>query len=384
MHQEHAFVTSRRAYKFRLYPTKRQARLLEETREECRWLYNQLLEQRILAYKELDLSLTKYQQTTLLPLMKLERTSLELVHSQVLQNVVDRLDKSFQAFFRRVKEGEKPGFPRFRGFHRYDSFCYPQSGFSFEKGLIKLSKIGHIKIKQHRTIQGTLKTCTILKEANGAWYVSLSCEVQAKPLPKNNKAIALDVGLENFATLSDGTTIQNPRFFKKDEKALGKAQRKLSKLDKGTPERRKAGKACAKIHRRIRNRRENFCHQLSRQLINEYQYICVEDLNVKEMVQGSYLAKSITDASWSQFNRFLSYKAEDAGRNIGAVNPAYTSQTCSQCGHVQAKELSERLHICQVCGYEAHRDFNAARNILALGLDGLGAIPRSSRLQARE
>jgi putative transposase len=370
----------RKAFQFRLRPTKAQAKLLQAQLDECRWLYNELLSQRKLSYEELDISLSKYQQLMLLPMLKEERPSLKIVHSQVLQNIVDRLDKSFQAFFRRCKAGEKPGFPRFRGAHRYDSFCYPQSGFFLLGKEISLSKVGRIRIKMHRPIEGEIKTCTIKKTAGGAWDISLSCEVKAIPLEPKTDAVAIDMGIESFATLSNGEKVANPRFFKKGEKALAKAQAKLSKLQKGTKERRKAGRAAAKIHERIKNQRKDFCHKQAKKIVDQYQYICIEDLNIKRMMEGSRFAKSIADASWNQFRQFLTYKAEEAGRKLGLVDPAYTSQTCSQCGHLEPKKLTDREHKCSRCGYVAHRDFNAAQNILALGLDGLGEIPRSLRL----
>ena len=370
----------RKSFQFSLRPTKKQARALQTQLDECRWLYNELLSQRKLAYEELNVSLTKYQQSMLLPLLKEERSTLGQVHSQVLQNVVDRLDKAFEAFFRRCKAGEKPGFPRFRGMHRYNSFCYPQSGFSIVGNQIKLSKLGSIRIKMHRSIEGEIKTCTLRSTPSGGWTVSLSCEIEVESKPAKEEAIGIDLGIEHFATLSNGKEIANPRFFQNAEKDLGKAQRKLAKLDKGTPERRKQGKVVAKIHERIRNQRKDFCHKESKKIVEQYQYICVEDLNVKRMVEGSYLAKSITDVSWNQFLQFLTYKAVEAGRKLGLVNPAYTTQDCYQCGHRKEKSLNERMHNCINCGYMASRDFNAAQNILALGLDGLGVIPRSLRL----
>jgi len=374
----------RKSFQFRLRPTKKQAKLLQEQLDECRWLYNELLSQRKLAYEELDISLSKYQQNMFLPLLKAERPALEKVHSQVLQNIVDRLDKAFQSFFRRCKAGEKPGFPRFRGMHRYDSFCYPQSGFSLFGKELYLSKVGKVRIKMHRPVSGEIKTCTIKRTASGEWDVFLSCEVNATSLSSQSEAIAIDVGLASFATLSNGQKIENPHFFKKGEKHLAKAQRKLSKLKKGTKERRKAGKVVAKIHERIKNQRKDFCHKEAKKIIDQYQYICVEDLNIKNMMEGSHFAKSIADASWNQFRQYLTYKAEEAGRKLGLVNPAYTSQRCSKCGYLEPKKLKDRMHKCSQCEYEADRDFNAAQNILALGLDGLGEIPRSLRLLARE
>jgi putative transposase len=370
----------RKSFQYSLRPTKKQTRELQLQLDECRWLYNELLSQRKLAYEELDISLSKYDQSMLLPILKEERPVLLFVHSQVLQNVIDRLDKGFQAFFRRCKAGEKPGFPRFRGMHRYNSFCYPQSGFLLVEKKIRLSKIGTIRIKMHRPIEGDIKTCNLRKNASGEWLISFSCELKVEPKPEKKGFIGIDVGLENFATLSDGGKIENPRFFKNGEKKLAKAQAKLSKLEKGAKKRRKQGKVVARIHERISNQRKDFCHKESKKIVDQYQYICVEDLNIKKMVESSYLAKNITDASWNQFLQFLTYKAAEAGRKLGLVNPAYTTQDCHQCGYRERKELSERMHSCPSCGYKASRDFNAAQNILALGLDGLGVIPRSLRL----
>jgi putative transposase len=370
----------RKTFQFRLRLTKKQIKTILRHLDECRWLYNELLSQRILSYEEIDLHLSHYQQTMFLPLLKEERASLSQVHSQVLQNVTDRLDKAFENFFRRCKTGEKPGFPRFRGVHRYNSLCYPQSGFSLVGKELTLSKLGTFLVKMHRPLEGVIKTCTICRNASGNWYVSFSCEVNVEPLAPQQKAIGIDVGLEHFATLSNGQEIANPRFFKQGEKRLAKAQRKLTKLKKGTKERRKQGKVCAKIHEKIRNQRKDFCHKESKKIIDQYQFICLEELSIKKMIEGSYFAKSITDASWNQFRQFLTYKAAEAGRSLELVNPAYTSQDCYQCGYREAKKLSTREHRCPRCGYRTTRDYNAAQNILALGLDGLGKIPRSPRL----
>lgn len=370
----------RKSFQFRLCPTKKQKKALEGQLNECRWLYNELLAQRKLSFEELDISLTKYQQLMFLPELKEERPALQELYSQVLQNVVDRLDKAFQGFFRRCKAGEKPGFPRFRSMHRYNSFCYLQSGFEVVDRELKLSKIGNIRIKMHRPIEGKIKTCTLQKNASGDWDVSISCEVNTEPQAPKQESVGIDVGLTNFAVLSNGKTISNPRFFRNGQKKLAKAQRALSKMKKGSKERRKKGKAVAKIHEKICNQRKDFCHKESKKIIDQYQYICVEDLDIKNMVEESFLAKSIMDASWNQFRQFLTYKAAEAGRKLGLANPAYTTQTCSQCGYRERKKLSDRNHCCSTCGYCTNRDHNAAQNILALGIDGLGETPRSLRL----
>lgn len=208
----------RKSFCFRLRPTKKQARAMRFQLDECRWLYNELLEQRKLAYEELGVSLSKRQQQDLLPLLKEERSSLTLVHSQVLQNVNDRLDKAFQAFFRRCKAGEQPGFPRFRGMHRYNSFCYPQSGFAAVGKELKLSKIGNIRIKMHRPIEGIIKTCTIRRTASGDWDVSFSCEVKIEPQTPKEESVGIDVGLTHFAVFQMGKRLIIRDFFKKDKK----------------------------------------------------------------------------------------------------------------------------------------------------------------------
>jgi putative transposase len=232
----------------------------------------------------------------------------------------------------------------------------------------------------HRPIEGIIKTCTLRKNATGDWDVSFSCEVEVQPKPQKTEAIGIDLGLTHFATLSDRQEIPNPRFFQSGQKALAKAQRKLGKLEKGAKERRKKGKVVAKVHEKIRNQRKDFCHKESKKIIDQYQYICVEDLAIKKMVEKSHFAKSITDASWSQFLQYLTYKAAEAGRKLGLVNPAYTTQDCSRCNHRGEKKLSERMHCCTQCGYTTTRDHNSAEKVLALGLDSLGEIPRSFRL----
>jgi putative transposase len=232
----------------------------------------------------------------------------------------------------------------------------------------------------HRRKEGDVKTCTLRKNTSGNSIVFFSCQINANPKTLNEECTGIDVGLEHFATLSNGEQIANPRFFKRKENALAKAQRKLAKLKKETPERRKQGKVVAKIHERIGNQRRDFCHKESKKIIDQFQYICVEDLNIKNMMEASYFAKRVTDVSWNQFLQFLTCKAAEAGRKMGLVSPAYTTQDRYQCRHREEKKLSERTHCCSCCGYTVSRDFNAAQNILALGLNGLGVIPRSPRL----
>ena len=364
----------RKTYQYRLYPTKKQTHQLNETLEECRWLYNHLLEKRKATYEQTGKGLTLYGQQATFAILKQERPSLDSVHSQVLQNVAVRADLAFKAFFRRIREhAEEPGFPRFKGKGRYDSFTFPQSGFRITHDTrVCLSKVGNIKMVYHRPIKGKGKTCTIRRSSTGKWYVSFSVECEPERLPKCQEQVGIDVGLNTFATLSDGTEIENPRFFRKEEKALAKVQRKHSKLAKGTPERSKHRKAVARVHERVAWRRENFTHQQSRKIVNTFGVICVEDLSVNRMLHNHCLAKSIADASWSAFFAQLFAKAEEAGRIAVKVNPANTSQTCSRCGHRQKMPLDVRVFACPCCHVQCDRDLNATLNICGLGLQALG------------
>jgi putative transposase len=369
----------RKTFQYRLYPTAKQERLLNQTLDECRWLYNYLLESRKTAWEERKESLGLYEQHSMLPQLKVERPSLANVHSQVLQNVAVRIDLAFQAFFRRVKNGETPGYPRFRGRNRYDSFCYPQapSGCKLDGDLLVLSKIGSVRVVLHRPLEGTPKTVCVRRSATGKWYVTIACEWEPTALTERNEQVGIDVGLETFATLSAGNTVENPRFFREEETALAKAQRRLAKEARGTRPQRKRRKVVARIHERTRCRRQNFAHQESRRIVNRFQVIAVEDLSVNRMVHNHCLAKSIWDAAWAEFAAMLRVKAEWAGRSFVAVNPAYTSQDCSRCGHRQKLPLSDRIYRCPCCSLELDRDLNAALNILRLGLQALGLLPRS-------
>ncbi len=376
----------KQTFQYRLYPTPAQATAMQATLDGCRWLYNRLLEERKLAWEETETSVRLYDQVNRIPTLKAERPTLAGVHSQVLQNVATRIDLAFAAFFRRVKAGEKPGSPRFRGRGWYDSFCYPGSGHKVDGQRVVLSKIGHVKAVIHRPLEGKVKTCCVKRASTGKWYATFVCEVEDKSLPATDSAVGIDVGLASFATMSDGSEVANPRFFRRDEKALAKAQRRLAKEPKpakagaperggAMPERRKRRTVVARVHERIANRRTDFAHQQSRRVVNAHDTIAVEDLSVNRMVHNHCLAKSISDAAWSMFTSCLSYKAASAGRRYIEVNPAYTSQTCSRCGHRQKMPLADRVYRCPCCHLAFSRDHNAAINILALGLQSLGANP---------
>lgn len=351
---------TQRTFKFRLFPRKAQTTRLNCTLGLCCELYNAGLQERRDAYKFERKSVGYIEQANQLPEIKEIRPELNEIHSQVLQDVLRRLDKAFQAFFRRVKERTgKAGFPRFRPRKRYDSFTYTQSGFSIRSGKLRLSKIGDVKIKLHRPIEGKVKTLTITRSPAGKWYACFSVEVATQLLPACERSVGIDVGLSAFCTLSTGERIDNPRFFRTDEKALAKAQRK------------KKSEAAKRIHERIKFRRNNFAHQLSHSLISLYSAIFFEKLNIQGMLRNHRLAKSISDAAWNQLIMFTSYKAESAGRLCGQVDARGTSQQCSARGAIVVKDLSQRTHDCS-CGLSLDRDVNAAHNILSRGLERVG------------
>jgi putative transposase len=376
---------SKQAYKFRLYPTSKQAQVLQWTLDRARELYNAALQERRDAYRMAGKSITYYDQASQLPEIKEIREEYQDMHSQVLQDVLRKVDKAFKAFFARCKRVETPGFPRYKGSNQFDSFTYPQGGFSLtHDNRVSLSKIGSIKVKLHRKIKGMIKTCTIKREG-GAWYVVFACEVAHESLEENSEAVGIDLGLLHFATLSTGETIENPRYYRKAEKRLERLQQALSRKKRGSTRRRKAVLRVAKAHRKVSNQRRDFLHKQSRKLVNAYGMLVFEDLqpvnlrkrprpkqdeNGKALPNGgaakSGLNKSIGDAGWGMFQQFCLYKAANAGRAVLFVNSRYTSQVCSGCGVIKKKALDERWHSCQ-CGTELDRDHNAALNILALG-----------------
>jgi len=377
----------RRAYKYRLYPTKNQKHKLQGTLDLCRDLYNSALQERVEAYKKNGISLSFFDQVKELPLLKDELPEYKLVYSQVLQDVLKRLDLNFKSFFRRLKKHEKPGFPRYKGYDRYDSFTYPQGGFKLKERKISLSKIGDIKLKTSQLLQGRIKTCTVKKETD-RWYVILTTEFDKEVKPVTElKPVAIDLGIKKFAVLgipsfSDQNIeemlknkdykqviIDNPKYLKKSEKRLKKTHRKLSLIKKGSPERRKTKKVLNKIYRKITNQRKDFLHKLSRKIVNNYNQIFLEDLSINSMLRKHWVSRGIADASWGRFVKYLSYKAEEAGKGVYSLSPKDSSRTCYKCGYVKKDlELKDRSWVCPVCGTQHDRDVNAAFELLNRGL----------------
>lgn len=352
-----------KAYRYRLYPNKEQKRKLNETLWLCSMVYNRCLAERRDAWKNEHRSLTAYDQIKRLPTWKKEDPQLNQVYSQVLQDVIRRVDKAFQAFFRRIKVGEKPGYPRFKSARRYDSFTYPQSGFQLQNGRLQLAKIGLVKIKLHRPLQGKVKTLIIHRQADG-WYACFSVEAEPAALPPSNQAVGIDLGIESFVVTSGGEFFLSPKYLRRSECSLKRLQRIVSRRQKGSHRRQKAVRQLAKAHLHVANQRRDMAHKVARSLVNRYGLIAVEDLNIKWMLRNHHLAKSISDAGWNLFVTILKAKAAEAGRQVIEVDPHNTSQICSGCGCIVEKSVSQRWHKCPYCGTSLHRDVNAAVNIL--------------------
>jgi len=354
----------KRTYKYRIYPNKTQKEKLEFVLSSCRFLYNSALRNRIEAYRY-GVSINYDDQSWELSEIKKEISEFNNIHSQVLQDVLRRLDKAYKNFFRRVKLHQNPGFPRFKGKDRYDSFTYPQLGFQLEHDKINLSKIGKIKLRYHREIRGVVKTCTVKKEID-QWYICLSCKIENNVVNKEKveNPIGIDVGLASFLTDSNGIKIENPNFLIKSEEKLKEIQSKFSKKKS-----RKQKTKLQRLHRKVRNQRKDFHHKLSRKLVNKYDCICFEDLNIKNMINGGEYNKSIHDVGWNQFLNMIEYKAEEAGIHSIKVDPSYTSINCSKCGFPVYKDIHIRTHSCPNCGLSIDRDHNAAINILRSGTD---------------
>jgi putative transposase len=372
-------------YQYKLMPTPDQARALEEVVGRCRTLYNVALEQRRTWWaRGQGKSATYYQQKAELPDLKAACPEYAQVHSQVLQDVLLRVERTYQAFFRRLNAGEKPGYPRFQSKDRYHSFTYPQygNGAVLDGSILSLSKIGRIPLRLHRPLVGTPKTVTISQEADG-WYVSFSCaEVPTQPLPLTNQETGIDVGLTVFLVTAEGEQVENPRHYRKAERQLAKAQKRVARRKKGSKRRRKAVWLLAKKHLHVRRQRRDFHHKTALTLLRQYDSIYHEAIQPANLSRhpapvpdesGGYLHngarrkaglnKSIRDAGWRQFLTILACKAAWAGKRVEAVNPAYTSQDCSGCGERIQKSLSVRTHVCTTCGLVLDRDENAAKNI---------------------
>ena len=353
-----------------------------------RELYNAALQERRDAYRQAKVSIRFKDQSADLPYIRSVRPDIARWGSGSEQATLRKLDRAMQAFFRRCKQGETPGFPRFKAAHRFDSVVWPSVGDGCawlpEQRRIRLQGIGHVQVTVHRPVVGVVKTIQVKREGR-RWFVVLSCDdVPAEPLPVTGAVIGVDVGLASFLTTSDGEHVPNPRHGRTSAARLAQAQQVLARKKRGSANRRQTRAVVANRHRKIADQRRDFHHQTARRLVNDYDVIAVEKLAVANMVRSakgtieqpgvnvaakSGLNRSIMDAGWGQLRQILEAKAAEAGRRVVAVNPRHTSQRCAECGHVErSNRVTQAVFRCCRCGHTAHADVNAARKILRAGL----------------
>ncbi|MCQ3931902.1 MAG: transposase [Chloroflexi bacterium] len=371
------------AYQYRLYPNAQQEKDLLNLFAVARhyyhmcldlWRYTYQTEKRRPTSPEFEAMRKGYKKT--IPAAK-------NVHSHVFQGLAKRAENAFQGFFRRVKAGEKPGYPRYKSADRFHSIEFKQfgTGVAIDGRRVRISGIGRVRVRWHRQMAGVVKTAQIVQKA-GQWFVVFTCEVPDQPeLPKTRQVIGLDLGVTALFTTSDGAKVDHPQFYQKSQKKLRVLNRALARKKEGGKNRRKAKRRLQRHHHHIKNQRRDYAHKLSYTLVKHYDLIALEELKVKNMVRNKHLSKSILDAGWSIFTQLLTNKAVDAGRQVIVVNPAYTSKTCSNCGALfEDLTLADRWVECR-CGLSLDRDHNAAINILnrALPLGRRGEAERSGQ-----
>jgi putative transposase len=367
-HQSLPSIQMIKSYKYRLYPSNAQIRLLDQTLELCRCWYNTCLAERKEAYEAEKRTVGKYEQLRRVKQLKRSNPYAINVHSHILQVVVEDLDKAFQAFFRRVKAGEKPGYPRFKGKNRFDSFGLKEygNGFKLEGRRLRVSGIGRVRVRWHRPLQGKTKTVRICRQA-GKWYACFACGVDEQPLPPTGRSVGIDVGLHHLLATSDHEMVENPRWYRNSQAKLRILQRRVSRRAKDGSNRRKAVLALQRQHEYIANSRKDFLNKVTHSLIFYYDFIALEDLQINCIVHNHHLSKSILDAGWGYLKQRLIDKAAEAGRQVVLINPSHTSKTCSSCGVLfENLPLADRWIHCS-CGLSIDRDVNAALNILWVG-----------------
>ncbi len=364
-----------RAFKYRIYPSKEQEKVLDSQLEQARLLYNLLLEKSIEAYKKEGKGILGYNLSTLALRLRKERDF--TLYAQSTQEIADRVTKSFKNFFRRVKEGKHgkvAGYPRFKSEGRYKSIAFSQYPHGFkilDDNLLSVWQISVLKIKYLKDITGRIKTLTIEKESTGNWYAVIICDgvIKQREIAEDRKElVGIDMGIESTIATSERVKVENPRILIKSEEILKRRNRQLAKKKKGSNNRKKARIKLAKTYKKIEHQRKTFLDRISNELIRHYKFIAVEKLNIDRMVKNHRLAKHIMDAGWNELVRMLIYKAEEAGGKVLFVNPRNTSKMCSRCKHIKEDlSLTDRIFKCDNCGLIIDQDINAAINIDTLG-----------------
>jgi putative transposase len=354
-----------KTFKYRLYPSKGQQRLLEQTVETCRRWYNTCLEERKTTWERDQRNVSQYEQLAKVKQYRRENAYAGQLHSHILQVVASDVDKVFRAFFRRVKGEETPGYPRFKGRNRFDSFGLKEygNGFKLDGRRLRLSGIGRLRVRWHRPIEGVIKTVRIRRQA-GEWYACFACEVEAQPLARTGKDVGIDVGVYHLLATSENEVIANPRWYRAEQKKLRVIQRQVARRELGGANWHKSVLALQRQHEHIANRRKDYLNKLASDLVVNYDRIAIEDLQINGMVRNHHLSKSILDAGWGYLKKRLVEKAAEAGRQVYRVEPSDTSRTCSSCGRTFSEvSLADRWVDCR-CGLSMDRDVNAAVNIL--------------------
>jgi len=345
----------------------------EKALNDSRFVYNCALEQRVRVYNASGKGIGLNEQSRQLTDARNELAEIKSVLRSIQQDALERLDEAFDAFFRRLKLGENPGFPRFKGRDRYHTFSQKYEKIRpcpIKGDKLTVPGVGTCRVRLSRPIEGRCKQLRITRRADG-WYALIVCEIP-KPAPRasTGETVGVDVGVTSFATLSTGEEIANPRHLKQAATRLAREQRRLSRKVKGSQNRGKARGKVALRHLRVHRARKHFHHEVAAKLVERFDRIAVEDLNIRGMVKNRHLAKAILDVAWGQFFAITKSKAESAGRRFERVNPRYTSQTCSKCGHRQKMPLAIRIFECEKCGFVCGRDHNAAINLDAVRASG--------------
>ena len=374
-------MVMQKSFKFRIYPNRKQEKRLELCLDQACFLYNQLLDIHQQIYLGEERTLSQFDMNYLVKDFETKN-----LNSRIKQNISKRISDTFKHFFRRVRNGEKPGFPNFHKRVFYKSITFPQYRQEiYPNNRLYVSKIGMIKIVKHREIEGQIKTLTIKKE-NDEWYATFSCNnvpIERQEIKFKSEVEGIDVGINNFLVCSNGEKVDNPKFLRKSERKLKRVQRRLSRKKKGSKNRKKARIKLNIQHTKIRRQREDFHKKLARQLAREIKYIGIEDLNIQGMLKNHYLAKSITDAGWGAFFSYLKYyKTIFEGEIIKTGRFEPTTKTCSDCSHKQKMSLGDRIFECENCGMVKDRDLNASINIKKLTIKKLNNTVGKTEIHA--